>query len=487
MMSQNTDKKREQIEMFCMDDLVPKDHLLRLIDEAIDWSFIYDLVSEKYCHDNGRPSMDPVMLIKIPIVQYLYGIRSMRQTIKEIEVNVAYRWFLGLGFTEKVPHFTTFGKNYTRRFKDTDLFEQIFARILGECYQLNLVDPKEIFIDATHVKACANNKKMEKQFARQEALFYEKQLMKEINEDRELHGKKPFKDKDDDDNDPSGGSSSGKEIKVSTSDPESGWFHKGEHKQVFAYSVETACDKYGWVLGYTVHPGNLHDSRTFPEIYKKVRDLDPEMIVVDAGYKTPPIAKLILDDGKVPLFPYKRPMTKEGFFKRYEYVYDEYHDCYICPANKTLEYSTTNREGYREYKSCGMICENCEYLSQCTASKDHVKLVLRHIWEGYMETAEDIRYMEGMKELYSKRKETIERLFGTAKESHGLRYTHMIGKARMEMKVGLTFACMNLKKLARIKHRMGLIGARVRYFFIVLSHFCTFKAKNKNLLLNLCV
>ena len=115
--------------MLCMDDMVPQNHMLRLIDKAIDWTFIYELVEEKYCPDNGRPSMDPVMLIKIPFIQYLYGIKSMRQTIKEIEVNVAYRWFLGLDMLDPVPHFSTFGKNYTRRFKDTDLFEQIFAKI----------------------------------------------------------------------------------------------------------------------------------------------------------------------------------------------------------------------------------------------------------------------------------------------------------------------------------------------------------------------
>ena len=130
MMTKNADKKREQIIMFCMDDMVPQNHMLRLIDKAIDWTFIYDLVEEKYCPNNGRPSMDPVMLIKIPFIQYLYGIKSMRQTIREIEVNVAYRWFLGLDMMDPVPHFSTFGKNYTRRFKDTDLFEHIFSKIL---------------------------------------------------------------------------------------------------------------------------------------------------------------------------------------------------------------------------------------------------------------------------------------------------------------------------------------------------------------------
>lgn len=178
MMTHDSDKKREQMQMFCMDDMVPQDHLLRIIDKAIDWTFIYDLVQDKYCHNNGRPSMDPVMLIKIPFIQYLYGIKSMRQTVKEIEVNVAYRWFLGLDMTDKVPHFSTFGKNYSRRFKDTDLFEQIFSHILEECYRFKLVDPSEVFVDATHVKARANNKKMQKRIAHEEALYSMKNFYK---------------------------------------------------------------------------------------------------------------------------------------------------------------------------------------------------------------------------------------------------------------------------------------------------------------------
>ncbi len=478
MMTQNADKKREQVQFLCMDDMVPQDHLLRIIDKAIDWNFIYGLVEEKYSQDNGRPSMDPVMLIKIPFIQYLYGIRSMRQTCKEIEVNVAYRWFLGLDMMDKVPHFSTFGKNYTRRFKDTNLFEQIFSHILEECYKFKFVDPTEVFVDATHVKARANNKKMQKRIAHQEALFYEELLKKEINDDREIHGKKPLKekkDKDDDDNNGFSGSgdltessndipADAKTIKCSITDPESGWFRKGEHKNVFAYAIETACDKNGWILSYTINPGNLHDSRTFKGLYDKIRNIGIKTLVADAGYKTPAIAKLLIDDGIQPLLPYKRPMTKEGFFGKYEYAYDEYYDCYVCPNNQVLKYSTTNREGYREYKSCGTVCSECPYLYKCTESKDHVKLVTRHIWEPYMEMCEDIRYTTGMKELYSLRKETIERLFGTAKENHGFRYTQMIGKVRMEMKVGLTFACLNLKKLAKMKQKKGLLQTTLSYF-----------------------
>lgn len=115
--------------------------------------------------------MDPVMLIKIPFIQHLYGIKSMRQRVKEIEVNVAYRWFLGLEMMGRVPHFSTFEKNYTRRFKDTDPFEQIFSYILQECYKFKLINPSEIFVDATHVKVRANNKKRQKRIAQEEALF----------------------------------------------------------------------------------------------------------------------------------------------------------------------------------------------------------------------------------------------------------------------------------------------------------------------------
>ena len=104
MMTKNADKKREQMMMFSMDSMVPQDHMLRLIDKAINWNFIYDLVEDKYCQNNGRPSMDPVMLIKIPFIQYLYGIKSMRQTIREIEVNVAYRWFLVCIFRHHKKH-----------------------------------------------------------------------------------------------------------------------------------------------------------------------------------------------------------------------------------------------------------------------------------------------------------------------------------------------------------------------------------------------
>ena len=140
------------------------------IENAIDWSFIYEVVEEAYCEDNGRPSLDPVTLIKLPVLQYMFGIGSIRRTIKEADVNNAYRWFLGLGIHDPVPHFSTFGKNYTRRFKGTDLFKQIFQRILSECFRAGMVDLSVVFVDSTHVKARANGKKYHDEVAEEQAL-----------------------------------------------------------------------------------------------------------------------------------------------------------------------------------------------------------------------------------------------------------------------------------------------------------------------------
>ena len=140
--------------------------------------------------------------------------------------------------------------------------------------------------------------------------------------------------------------------------------------------------------------------------------------------------------------PYTRPQTKKGYFRKDEFVYDEYYDCYICPNDKILEYTTTNRDGYREYKSKGYICESCPYLSQCTQSREHIKVVTRHVWQEYIEECEDIRHTLGMKAVYAMRKETIERDFGTAfrKLSSECKYKHyMCNMSRKSHEHHMTF------------------------------------------------
>ena len=473
MMTKNNSYSRNQVQMLSVDDLVPDDHILRDIDKAIDFSFIYGLVKGLYCHDNGRPSIDPVVLFKIVLIQFTFGIRSMRQTIKEIQVNMAYRWFLGYGMTDEVPHFTTFGKNYARRFADTDVFEKIFEHILLEAVKAGFVDAYAVFIDATHIKASANKNKAKNEEVRIVAKHYHNELMDEIAKDREANGKKPLKDSksgSDSGSSSDGGSDNNsdsttsstlsrtKNIKVSTTDPEAGLFHKGEREKMFAYTAHVASDSHGFVLGCKIAPANIHDSVMFDDLYKDVTARFPEIEIaaLDSAYKTPWIMKQIFDSGRLPSTPYKRPMTKKGFFRKHEYVYDEYYNCYICPQNQILSYSTTNRDGYREYKSKSYICINCPSKHLCTDSKNHTKVVTCHVWAEYMELAEDVRHSPQGKAAYLLRKETVERVFADAKEKHFMRYTHYRGLAKLKMQTLLTFAAMNLKKMAKWKRRDDL-------------------------------
>lgn len=441
-MSKNQINEREQLEILTIDQLVPQDHLVRKLEAAIDFSFIYPLVENLYS-SLGRPSIDPVVLFKMTFIQYVFGIRSMRQTIKEIETNMAYRWFLGFGFHTEVPHFSTFGKNYARRFQDTDVFEQIFYRILKEIMKKGLLHADHVFIDSTHVKASANKRKYDKKVVRKETRAYEEKLQLELNIDREEHGKKPFPpekfEKDE-----------WKEIKESTIDPESGYYVKDERTKQFAYSFHAATDEKGFVLGTIVTPGNMHDSYVLQPLVEKIIEKvkKPLAIAADAAYKTPAITNFLLENQMLPVLPYTRPKTKDGFFRKHEYVYDEYYNCYLCPQGQVLKYTTTTKEGYRQYKSNPTICANCPLLSQCTESKNHQKLIQRHIWETYMEEAEHLRHSYAIKQIYAKRKETIERVFADAKEKHGMRWTNLRGLKKLSMQAMLTFAAMNLKKLA---------------------------------------
>ena len=466
--------QQKQIKFVSIEDLVPKDHLLRDIDRAIDFNFIYDEVKGLYSeNDWGKPGIDPVALFKIVFIQYLFGIRSMRQTIKEIEVNMAYRWFIGYDIGEKIPHFSTFGKNYTRRFEGTDVFERIFTHILNEAVDCGFVDASAVFIDGTHIKASANKKKSQPAEVEIQAKSYQKQLDEEIANDRELHGKKPLKSNDSNDDDQPPTPPATKTISQNKTDPECGLFHKGEHEKQFAYVANTACDKHNFILDFVLGAGNIHDSMMFSGLYEKVLKKFPEMqaTAVDAGYKTPAIMKQIIDSGKVPCVPYKRPMTKDGFFKKYDFVYDEYFDCVLCPNNQELSYSTTNRDGYRESKSDPRICKDCPMRSKCTESKACQKTVTRHIWESYMELAEDYRHTPEYRDIYKLRSETIERVFADAKEKHAMRYTQLRGLQRVEMQITLTYACMNLKKLATWKRRKGMLPSPFQHFVGQITYF----------------
>ncbi len=204
--------------------------------------------------------------------------------------------------------------------------KQIFHCILKEIADKGLLGADHVFIDSPHGKTGPNKRKFEKKIVRKETRAYEAKLQEELNQDRMDHGKKPFSpDKFE--------KEEVKEIKQSTTDPESGYYVKDERTKQFAYSFHAAADRYGFILGSIVTPGNVHDSHMLQPLVEKIMEKvkKPLAVAADAAYKTPAITKFLFDQEIQPALPYTRPKTKDGFLRKHDYVYDEYYDCYLCP------------------------------------------------------------------------------------------------------------------------------------------------------------
>lgn len=189
MLKDNYDSQ-DKMEWVAIGQLVPDDHLLRKIERAIDFSFIRDRVRHLYCADNGRPAIDPVVLFKMIFIGYLFGIRSESELVRQIQVNVAYRWFLHLGLNDRVPDASTLSQNRRRRFDGTTIYQDIFDEIVEQAIRARLVDGSILYTDSTHLKASANRYKFKKKWIRASTKKYIDALEADVGEDRSAHGKK---------------------------------------------------------------------------------------------------------------------------------------------------------------------------------------------------------------------------------------------------------------------------------------------------------
>jgi transposase len=450
-MLQSHNNKQNEYEFICIEELVPEDHQLRKVDKYIDFSFILDIVRPFYCEDNGRPSIDPIVLFKMMFIGYLYGIRSERQLEKEIKVNVAYRWFLGLGLKDPVPHHSTISWNRQNRFKGTTIFQDVFDEIVRLAQSHRMVGGRALMTDSTHLKANANKRKFEKETVEVETRSYIEELDKAIEEDRKDHGKKPLKKKEE--------VKETKEIKVSTTDSESGYmFREGKPEGFFYLDHRTTDLKYNIITDVHVTAGNVHDSVPYLERLDRQKerfDFDVEAVALDSGYLTAPICKGLVERNIFGVIGHRRFKSSKGLMPKWKFKYNAETDSYSCPNGETLKYSTTDRDGYRHYKSNPNICSTCPLLSECTKSQNHQKVITRHVWEDFKEQIRDNRLSKSGKMLYKKRKETIERSFADGKELHGLRYCRLRGRENVQEQALMTATAQNIKKIANHLAKLG--------------------------------
>lgn len=423
-----------EILMTTMEEIVPQDSLFRKIDKYIDFTFIYDKVAYLYCGNNGRPSIDPVVLFKIVFIQALDGLKSMRQTCKKIKVDAEYRWFLGIPFGVDTPHFSTFSKNYERRFKDSTIFEEIFIEIVNQAIKYNLVDGTTFYTDSTHKKANANKNKYDDEIV-SNIKERRKWLEEEINEERIKQGKKPFEYKDEIEE---------KHIKVSTTDKESGYYHRDNKEKGFMYlDHRTVDDKCNIIVDCYITKGNVHDSAPFinrAEYIKNTFKFNIKKYAVDSGYLTWDIKKYFIDNNIFGVFGYKRTGTPESRKEKSKYEYVKEEDIYYeKETGEVLEYNgQIDKNGYKKYQNM-----------------NKTKIVRRHIKEEWNEQFRKNRISKEGKQLYQKRKEHVERSFADSKQNHGYRYAMYKGVLKNQHYTWLICAAQNMKNISIKNDNVG--------------------------------
>ena len=437
------ENNQSKLILYTMEELVPQDSLFRKIDKYIDFNFIYDKVKHLYCEDNGRPSFDPVILFKLVFIEALDGLKSMRKTCEKIKVDAEYRWFLGIPFGEDTPHYSTFSQNYIRRFKGTDIFEEIFVNIVEQAIEYNLVKGETFFTDSTHKKANANKNKFHEEIKQ---VVHERKewLEKEINEERKKQGKKEFEYKEEIEE---------KKIKVSDTDPESGYYHRDNKEKGFMYLDHRTVDsKANIIVDCYITKGNVHDSVPFisrAEYIKQKYGFEIKEWALDSGYDTLEIKKYFEDNSIFGVIGYRSYGQGNTKIRKYKFKYNKEKDYYICPETGiVLPYTgRIDRHGYKYY-SDKRNCESCPEIENCCKAQGY-RIIRRHIKEELNEAARERRLSERGKELYKSRKEKIERSFADSKQNHGYRYAMYKGIEKNQNYTWLICAAQNMKNIVK--------------------------------------
>jgi hypothetical protein len=250
-----------------------------------------------------------------------------------------------------------------------------------------------------------------------------------------------------------------KEIKVSTTDPDSGYMIRdGKPEGFFFLDHRTVDLKFNLITDVHVTPGNVHDSVPYLERLERQQKrfgFEVEAVALDSGYLTTPICKKLQEKNIFAVIAHRRFHPTQGLFHKWEFTYDQEQNVYTCPEKHVLKYMTTNRQGHRQYASDPEKCSACPMLEKCTRSKNKRKILTRHVWEDSKEWVRANRLSKSGKYLYRKRKETIERSFADAKELHGFRYCRLRGLHNVREQALMTAAVQNMKKMAIHLDRMA--------------------------------
>jgi len=423
---------------FRLEDLVSENHLLRLIDKHINFGFVRERLKDSYS-ENGRPSIDPELLLRILLIGYLYGITSERKLVDELRMHVAWRWFTGLSFDQEVPHHSTFSKNRHGRFEESKLFEELFEEIVRQCVAVGLVEGKHLSVDGSFVEANAAKQSRipREQLVEAAQVHYTlRQYLKELEEQNPVE--EPVHEQD----------------QVSTTDPDSTYATKGGSPARLGYYDNYLVDNHSCVIvGVQATAARMSQETVAAQAmltrFAAWQGRKPESVGADTTYGNGEFLHWLAEREITPYMRTRDSVHRKNspYYGPERFTYQPESNSYLCPAGQQLNYGGRSlRNRTKVYIGTRKRCGECALKAQCTSAA--VRYLAIHMEEPARQRARELANTPEFAQAQRQRKK-VEALFAELKNQIGLRRLRLRRLKFVREQFFLAAAAQNIKRLVR--------------------------------------
>lgn len=447
---------------FSLDAAVPRNHLVRRLAQAVDFSFVHGLV-QRYYSQVGKPSVDPVVLFKLLVLGYLYNITSERRLCEEASLNLAWRWFLGYELDEPIPDHSVLTK--ARRRFGTKVFEEFFGHIVKLCEERGLVQGDVLFIDSTLSEADASQDTLRSraltgqrlpkpaQFVRDLHAVNDPQPEPEAPRVKGPRGPKPGRTS----------KPSWRGSLVSTTDPDAELVSRRDGRSGLAYKTQVVVDggKANVITAIEVMPACDSDASATGRMLDKhqlVVGRAPRELVGDSGYGTDGGVRQCLAREVLPTLKSPSRIRSKDRFNAQDFAYVPERNLLICPAGEEL-HPTRERfiDGKTIYQPAQQgVCATCPLRAQCVPGKRD-----RTVWRNWdasiLEAARTHHSTRRGRQRFRRRQVVSERTMADLKGKHGFERAQFRRRASVQIQASMTAAAFNLKQLVK-RHPEGQAG-----------------------------
>lgn len=454
MMGRQTTDERQLFYAFNLEEVVPSDHLVGEIAAVLDLSWVHEELAPHYSH-TGRSSIDPLLIIRMLIVGYVFAIRSERALCREVQVNLAYRWFCGLGLEDKIPDHSVFTRARNERFPESNILRRVFERGVEACISKGLVGGEGFAVDASLIEADAN-KQRSVPGAEWSKDIHPQQASRAVREYLATLDDAAF-----------GAATEVVPKFVSPSDPAAQWTGAMRGPAFFAYSDNYLIDvKFGVIMDVeasrAIRQGEVGSAKTMIERTEERFDIKPDWLAADTAYGSGPTLDWLVNKADIaPHIPViDKSMRDDGTFTRADFTFDKERDIYTCPAGKILK--TTRRvmnDDQLLYRARKRDCEACPFKMRC-CPKEPARKIPRSIYEEARDVA---RALAGTKAFEQSRRDRkrVEMLFAHLKRILKLGRLRLRGPGGAQFEFTLAAIAQNLRRLAKLTARPPPAGPKL--------------------------